>query len=59
MTHHRLAKLSFSLLLLTGIASLTACSSSHDPYDYRRDDYFGGQGNLIPDEFVPRQVQRP
>ena len=47
--------------LLLGLACLLiqASCAQRDPEDFDRDDYFGGQGNMInPQHHVPRPIQR-
>lgn len=47
--------------LLLGLACLLiqASCAQRDPEDFDRDDYFGGQGNMInAQHHVPRPIQR-
>lgn len=47
------------ILLILGPMCLLGSCAQREPGTYARDDYFGGQGNLIsPTHHVPREVQR-
>lgn len=48
-----------TLTLFATALFLTGGCAHSDPEDFKRDDYFGGQGNFIkPKHHVPREVQR-